>query len=409
MTVENQKSPPWGATIKLVVGLTLVAIAAGLLLYFRSVVTSLILAFIFSYLFHPLVEFVSEKTFIPWKVATALVFIILLLLFGGIIAALGVVIVQQLQSLVKVIQGFVANIPNIAENLSTQIQNFGFMSEFIDVNDLANRLIETLQPIVGQAGTIVRSIATGAAVSIYSILLVFLISYFIVADSHKITSISKFGDIPDYAYDFRRLGRELRRIWNVFLRGQLVIIVMVVFVNSIILSILGVRYSIGLALLTGMARFLPYIGPVITAVVMALATFFQPSNYFGLGPWQYTIMVVAIAYIVDMIFDNFVQPRFFGDVLGVHPAALLVVAIVAANLLGLVGLVLAAPVLATLQLIGKYIFRKMFDLDPWPEPEEEPERFEYPWTKWSREIWKWLKKQWHAIREWVKERRSGSH
>jgi predicted PurR-regulated permease PerM len=179
-----------------------------------------------------------------------------------------------------------------------------------------------------------------------------------------------------------------------------------VVINSIILSILGVRYSIGLALLTGMARFLPYIGPVITAVVMSLATFFQGSNYFGLGPWQYTILVVAIAYIIDMIFDNFIQPRFFGDVLGVHPAALLVVAIVAANLLGLVGLVLAAPVLATLQLIGKYIFRKMVDLDPWPEPEKEPERFEYPWAKWARQIWRWIRERWTDLNQWLKEKRS---
>ena len=45
------------------------------------------------------------------------------------------------------------------------------------------------------------------------------------------------------------------------------------------------------------------------------------------------------------------------------------VAIIAVNLIGVVGLVLAAPVLATVQLIGRYTIRKMFDLDPWPEPE----------------------------------------
>jgi predicted PurR-regulated permease PerM len=286
------------------------------------------------------------------------------------------------------------------------LQNFGALSEFINVEDLANRLIETLQPVVGEAGKLVRSIATGAAVSIYKVGLVLIISYFILADSKRLTEISDVPEIPDYAYDFHRLGRELRRVWNAFLRGQLVIFVMVVFVNTIVLSVLGVRYSIGLALLTGLSRFLPYIGPVITATVMALATFFQSSNYLGLGPWQYMILVVAVAYVIDLIFDNLIQPRFFGDVLGVHPAALLVVAIVAANLMGLVGLVLAAPVLATLQVIGGYVFRKMFDLDPWPEPEKEPDRIEYPWMKWGRVVWKFLQKGWKKIRSWIGSNRS---
>jgi hypothetical protein len=52
--------------------------------------------------------------------------------------------------------------------------------------------------------------------------------------------------------------------------------------------------------------------------------------------------------------------------LKVHPAAVLVAALIAANLLGLLGVVIAAPFLATILLLGRYVMRKMFDLDPWP-------------------------------------------
>jgi len=48
----------------------------------------------------------------------------------------------------------------------------------------------------------------------------------------------------------------------------------------------------------------------------------------------------------------------------------LIAAIIAANLLGLVGIVLAAPLLATLQLIGRYTMRKLLDRDPWPPGED---------------------------------------
>ncbi|MDP1780041.1 MAG: hypothetical protein Q8K73_07190, partial [Anaerolineales bacterium] len=53
----------------------------------------------------------------------------------------------------------------------------------------------------------------------------------------------------------------------------------------------------------------------------------------------------------------------------VHPAAVLVAAIIAANLLGILGVVVAAPILATATLLWKYTMRKMLDLDPWPEAE----------------------------------------
>jgi hypothetical protein len=75
--------------------------------------------------------------------------------------------------------------------------------------------------------------------------------------------------------------------------------------------------------------------------------------------------------IIDQIFDNLVSPRIMADVLKVHPAGVLVMALVAANLLGILGVVIAAPILATLQLIGRYVLRKMFDQDPWPEGEAE--------------------------------------
>ena len=126
-------------------------------------------------------------------------------------------------------------------------------------------------------------------------------------------------------------------------------------------------------------------------VVMGLATYFQPSNYLGLEPWQFMALVLILAFVIDKIFDSFIAPRFLGKALGIHPATVLIAAIMAASLLGLVGLVLAAPVVATLKLVGEYIFRKMFDLDPWPDPEVENVPVEFPWFRWSRQIKNWIR------------------
>ena len=124
--------------------------------------------------------------------------------------------------------------------------------------------------------------------------------------------------------------------------------------------------------MAGLAKFLPYIGPAITWVVMALVTFIYPPALFADRPLLYTAIVVVITLVIDQIIDSFITPRIMARTLKVHPAAVLVTALVAANLLGLLGVVIAAPFLATFMLIGRYVMRKMFDIDPWPPAKPEP-------------------------------------
>ena len=109
----------------------------------------------------------------------------------------------------------------------------------------------------------------------------------------------------------------------------------------------------------------------------------------GTSSWAIPIIVAAV--VLDQIYDNLVSPRIFGQTLGVHPAAVLIAAIIAANLIGFVGLLLAAPVLASLQLFGRYAMRKMVDLDPWPEPEAPPEEVGFPFEETLRRLFGRLK------------------
>jgi predicted PurR-regulated permease PerM len=139
-----------------------------------------------------------------------------------------------------------------------------------------------------------------------------------------------------------------------------------------------------LALITGFANFLPYIGPAINWIVLGLVSYFQASNIFGLSPIGFTILVIALAILIDQIFNNLINPRVMANALRVHPAFVLIAAILAANLLGVIGVILAAPLLATIQLLGTYTMRKMLDRDPWPPEEKtiQPTR----WPKWIRKL-----------------------
>lgn len=395
---ESIKSPAWTTTTKLVFGLTIVAILAGIFLYYRSIVSLLILAFIITYLFRPVVIYLTDKTKMSWRLSSTLLFVLIIILLIGLLTGAGLAIAQQVASLVRVLQDFAENLPELADEITVYLGQFGAVGEIINLNDLANQALEIVQPLLGQAGSIVGSIATGAAVSIGRIFFVVFVAYFILAESQQVGKTS-IAQIPEYDYDIRRMSRQLRIVWDSFFRGQIIIFMMVFVVYLVVLSSLGVRNPVALAAMTGLAVFVPYVGIWVTASVLLVVTFFQPSNYFGLLPWQYAVMVLAVALVINFTFDNYITPRFLGRTLDIHPAAVLVAALVMASLLGLIGIFLAAPVVATLKLLGIYVFKKMFDLDPWPDPEVEIHPIEFPWFRWTRRLVTWLKTVWAKVRK----------
>jgi predicted PurR-regulated permease PerM len=367
MEENRSTSPRWGATTKMVVAFTFVAIVAALLVRFSNILGPLLLAFIFSYLLHPVASFLSRSTHVSWRASVGIIFVIILLLLLGLLTLGGVGLVNQIQSLISTLQINLNNLPTIIENVAAWVSKFGLDVSKINLSAVTDQLLSFGRSLLGQMGSLIGTLAGSAANFLGWTLFVMLVSFFVLVESGGLREDILKVEIPGYSEDLRRLGQELGRIWNAFLRGQIIIFGATLTIYFIVLNILGVRYAIALALGAGFARFVPYVGPAINWTALALVTFFQPYQPFGAdNQIYYTLLVFGIALFIDQIFDNIVSPRIMADALRVHPAAVLVAAIISASLLGVLGVVIAAPMLATLQLFGQYTLRKMFDLNPWP-------------------------------------------
>jgi len=361
-------SPSWNATTKLIVTLTLMAIVAGLLIRFESIVPPLILVFILAYLLNPVVNFLSTRLHISWQFSVTLIYAVIVLALLGLLTLGGVGVLQQIQSLIGLIQQSLVNLQNYLQSISNKVIPIGpFQIDLskLDLGVLGNQLLGAAQPLIGNTGTMLQTVAGGAANFLGFTVFVLLESYFLLVGSNGIGQGLLQVSIPGYESDIARLGQGLDRIWNAFLRGQILIMGLAAIVYMIVLSMLGVNYALGLALLAGLARFIPYFGSFTVWSTLFLITFFQDFKPFGIAPWIYALIAVALAWLIDMIIDNFVAPNVMARALKVHPAAVLVAAIVGLSLLGILGVFIAAPMLATLQFIGRYFTRKLFDLDPW--------------------------------------------
>jgi predicted PurR-regulated permease PerM len=383
--------------MKIVVGMAIVAVSGLLAVYLRPIIGPLLLAAILTYLLYPLVGRFQRTSRLSWQLSANFVFLVFLILFLAFFAIAGFALIQQIQTVFDLIDGLFKNLPKIVASFPTKGITIGpYMIDLkhLDMDAFTTQVIGGIQPMLGQTGNVVGTVATSTVEFFGWMVFIFLISYFILTEYHNRSDVTvPYLDFPGYNYDLYRLSRELNRIWNSFLRGQIILVMMVALAATIMWTILGVRYALALGLLAGVARFVPYLGQWTNLLVTGLVAYFQPGNYFNLQPEYYTALILVCAMLSDAIWDQLVAPRIMGQALGLHPAAIMVMAIISTQLIGLIGLVLAAPVLASLLLLGRYVSRKMLNMDPWLEPDMDTRTIEYPWVSLGNRVKSWLKKE----------------
>lgn len=371
MAAPEVSSPRWGGTVKALVALTGLVLLAALLVRFQAIVPLLVLAGILSYLSLPFVRALHHRARLSWPAATNIIFVYWLVLLILAFTAAGVAVVQQVQALLLALQGVLEGMPAQLEALSRQTFVLGpwtFTPTTTEIIPIVERALGAIEPIFGRASGVVAGAAGRALESLASLVFVLAVSYFLTLDSDRIRSRWGGITIPRYEYDLNRLRQALSGIWHAFLRGQLLIVLIMGTLMTLLMALLGVRFAIGLGVLMGLAKFVPIVGPFTAGTAAAIVAVFQAANPFGVTPLAFAVIVIVCTTLLDQLVDYLLVPRLLGTVLNLHPVLVLIGAIVGATLAGVIGLLLSAPATATLLLLTRYAYRKLVDLSPWEPP-----------------------------------------
>lgn len=196
-------------------------------------------------------------------------------------------------------------------------------------------------------------------------LLAIVLSIYIARDIPRVgSSVSNFAHQSGYRDDAERLMADISRIWNAYLRGQIILAIVIGVAVSLILGILGVSNSLALGILSGLMEFLPVLGPFIATAVAVIVAVFQDGNMWGFSPLVLGLIVLGVMVAVQLVEGNVLVPRIVGDALDLHPLLVMISVLMGASLAGILGAILAAPVVASIKLLGAYGWRKMLDLPP---------------------------------------------
>jgi predicted PurR-regulated permease PerM len=362
---EEPLSPRWDKITKMIVWMILLGIFIFLVSRFNNYLNLVITAFLISILVQPLAKLLHRYLRLSWRLAVVLVYFIIFSFLIFLVARSGVFILDQVRSFMDTWKVSVLPFIESLSEMPLHLGPFSFQLPKLDTNFLVNTIQERLLPLAGQAPGAVGKTVSVLGGFLFNFFLTFMVSLFITSESE--TTNGRFFQIkiPGYEYDIKRMGRELTNTWSAFIRGEFIIIGAAILIYSTLLGVLGLPNFVVLGIIAGLGRLVPYLGAWVGWLTFGFTAFFMKTNIFGVKPIVFALIVVAIALFIDSILDNVLTPRVMGNALEVHPAAILIAALVMANLFGLLGIVLAAPVLASLKLFLRYVLRKLMDQDPW--------------------------------------------
>ena len=406
-----KESPKWNWTTKLVIGLALVAVSAWVLIQFQNFLGPLISALILAYLIHPVASFIKDKIGLPWRLSVTVIYIVLVLAILGLLTWGGFALFEQIQNLIRFIENNIDQLPDLVAEITEQtfqIGPFTISPSGFNWDEIANQIVGAIQPLLGRLGSVASSIAAGAFSIVTWIILILLVSYFLLEESEGIPSRLLNIQIPGYTKDLGVMGKELSRIWNAFVRGEILVVIFSLAIYSALLGTLGIQFFFGLALIAAIGQLIPYVGAWATWISFGLVALFQNDIPFNLSAGIYMVIVLGTSMLANYFIDNILRTRVMATNLKVHPALVLIGALVGVQLFGFVGIIIAAPVMASLKLLLNYIINKMNDLDPWQElelrePVEAPKWFQSFQNKWQH-FWGQVRKAWHKL--WKKEKAS---
>lgn len=329
-----------------------IIIGVALLLFFlwkiQSVIVYIIIAGVLSLIARPIIIFLKRKLKFPNTLAVVSTMVLFLSFLFGMISMFIPLISQQgknlsllnINELQRNIEDIITQVNGyfIAKNIDVfeQLKSLDLMSNFKEIPNFLNS-------IIGAVGSL--------SIGLFSVL---FISFFLMKDS-KILHKALLVLVPDTSESrFQKSFNTIKDLLSRYFIGLFFQITILFVLYSIILGIFGVQNAIVIAFLCSLLNLIPYVGPLIGAVLIMFLTM---SSHIG-EDFQTEILpttiYVMIGYLIAQLIDNFVsQPVIFSKSVKSHPLEIFLVIIIGGLLFGIIGMVVAVPSYTALKVILK--------------------------------------------------------
>lgn len=330
-------------------GAVLVAFALflALLYYLRAVFTPILFSLFIAYALEPTVAFMTRKG-IPRVAAGALIMLCLLILLVLFLLLVLPAVFSQVQDLIH-------RLPLMLDILTQKLspfmsEHFGVEVQF-DVGSLSQNIAKHAESLAAPstwiASKVFKSVVQVAIFLFYFVLVIVLTFYFL--KSYPTILKSALDLLPPRHRPFvKELASVVDDALARFIRGQVLVCVILACCYSAALTLAGVNGSAAIGTITGFLNVIPYVG-VLTGLCLSLLSVALDYN----GIWQ-VIAVLGIYGAFPLLDATLITPNVIGNRVGLNPLIVILALLIGAEILGFLGLLLAVPTAAVLRAIIRF-------------------------------------------------------
>ena len=184
-----------------------------------------------------------------------------------------------------------------------------------------------------------------------------------------------------YRSELADLLRRIANVWQSFLRGQLILSITVGVTTWLALTLVGMPGALIFGILAGLLEVVPNLGPILAMIPAVITALLQGSDVMrdvGINNLGFALITVGIYFLIQQLENNILVPRIIGDSINLHPIIVICAVAVGLTTGGILGALLAPPVVATFRVVGSYVHAKLLDYPPFlgrPLPNNRPRTY----------------------------------
>lgn len=324
-----------------------VVAAILLLLYLRAVLLMFIVAFIMMAALRPAVDWlVRHKT--PRAVAVFVVFLVVFVFFGSILYLVSPPVIEQLDVFIK-------NFPEIVKSVLVGLgDKISFLSEALApesidsfFNDFGSSVAGRPENLISNAWNTIET-AMGFVGTLLSIIMGISLSVYLVIERNRMLNTLLLLFSTENREHVKEVFYKVESKVGAWLRGQIVLCLIIGIVTWLILTILGVKYAVALGVLAGLLEIIPVVGPILAAIPLIITGF-------SMSAWQGVAVFIA-AIAIQQLENAFLVPVVMRRAVGLNPVVTLLALLIGSKLFDVVGAIVAVPVAGIMTvLVDEYL------------------------------------------------------
>ena len=350
------KNTKWSIPFRYVVGITIFIGIVALLIYAREAVKMLVIAGFIAYLISPVVTLVMRRTKLSRAAAVNAVYFSSLIVLISVPATLTPIFFDE----IKIVASDLLDLSRQTSVMLIKPVQFGTMVfHFEQLGQSLGQLQESiLTPLPEEALALLET----TSVNVLWILVI-LVSVHLFMSQWPIIREWIIGLAPQaYHQDMVELYKRLRDVWMAYLRGQIVLMLVVGVAFTIAWLILGIPGALVLGVIAGLFTLIPDVGPFLAAMLAVGVALLEGSSWIPLSNF-WVAGITGLTYLVLINLKNFfVRPIIMGRSLHMNEALIFIAIMIATILEGIMGALLVVPVLASVIVIMEYLRRRILGL-----------------------------------------------